>query len=104
MVAIDPSEAVRSSEILPLLPAHLEVVAQRPYGGSLQQVLLAEVAQNFEPPDANPWLQALMDVEEELDRLGRLEHRFCCVIARPLQEAGGASSTPRNMRPKTSGS
>ena len=104
VVAVDPSEAVRSSEILPLLPAHFEVVAQRPYGGSLLQVLLAEVAQNFEPPEAKPWLQALMDVEEELDRLGRLEHHFCCVIARPLQEAGGASSTPRNMRPKTSGS
>ena len=82
VVAVDPSEAVCSSSILPLLPDYFKVVAQRPYGGSLLHVLLADIAQNFQAPEARPWLQALMDAEDDLDRLSRLEHHFSCVIAR----------------------
>ncbi len=82
VVAIDPSEAVHSSQIVPLLSTHFRVVAQRPYGGSLLHVLLADVAQNFHAPEAKPWLQALIDTEDDWDRLGRLEHHFSCVIAR----------------------
>ncbi|RZJ03383.1 MAG: class I SAM-dependent methyltransferase [Haliea sp.] len=85
VTAVDPSEAVCSSGILPLLPTHFEVLAQRPYGGSLLHVLLADVAQNFHAAEAKPWLQALMDAEDDLDRLGQLEHHFSCVIARPRQ-------------------
>ncbi|RZJ19349.1 MAG: methyltransferase domain-containing protein, partial [Haliea sp.] len=33
VVAVDPSEAVCSSSILPLLQEHFDIVAQRPYGG-----------------------------------------------------------------------
>ena len=82
VIAVDPSEAVHSSNILPLLPDYFRVVAQRPYGGSLLHVLLADIAQNFHAPDARPWLQALMDAEDDLDRLGQLEQHFSCVIAR----------------------
>jgi len=86
-VAVDPSEAVHSSSILPLLPDYFKVVAQRPYGGSLLHVLLAEVAQNFQAPEAKPWLQALVDAEDDLDSLGQLEHHFSCVIARQRHSA-----------------
>jgi len=83
VVAVDPSEAIASSSILPLLSDYFEVVSQRPYGGSLLRLLLADVAQNFQSEQAKPWLQALMDVEDDLDRLHLLEHHFSCVIARP---------------------
>lgn len=83
VVAIDPSEAVDSSRILPMLGQRFEVVAQRPYGGALLHVLLADVAQNFLDEQAKPWLRALIDAEDELDRLGQLEQHFSCVIARP---------------------
>ncbi|MES2911224.1 MAG: class I SAM-dependent methyltransferase [Pseudomonadota bacterium] len=82
VIEVDPSEAVCSSHILPLLPEHFRVIAERPYGGSLLHVLLADIAQNFHAPEAKPWLQALMDAEDDLDRLGQLEHHFSCVIAR----------------------
>ena len=82
VVAIDPTEAVCSSSILPLLPDYFDVIVQRPYGGSLLHVLLADIAQNFQPPDAKPWLNALLDAEDDLDKLGQLEHHFSCVIAR----------------------
>lgn len=89
VVAVDPSEAVCSSRILSLLPRHFDVVAQRPYGGSLLQLVLADAAQNFRAAHARPWLQALIDAEDDLDRQGALEHHFSCVIARQRPEASG---------------
>ncbi len=93
VVAVDPSEAACSSRILPLLPDYFKVVAQRPYGGSLLHVLLADVAQNFQAPEARPWLQALMDAEDDLDRRGQLEHHFSCVIARQRPHRNHSTST-----------
>ncbi|MEO5671040.1 MAG: methyltransferase domain-containing protein [Ramlibacter sp.] len=84
VVAVDPSEAACSSQILPMLGEHFQVLALRPYGGGLLRVLLADVAQNFQKVHAAPWLQALLDTEEELDRLGLLEQHFSCAIARPI--------------------
>jgi len=90
VVAVDPSEAIHSSAILPMLDRHFEVVAQRPYGGTLLHLLLADVAQNFQPAESKPWLRALIDAEADLDRLGRLEHYFSCAIARPLRSPSAA--------------
>jgi SAM-dependent methyltransferase len=89
VVALDPSEAVCSSRILPLLAERFEVVAQRPYGGAVLHVLLADIAQNFQPAEARPWLTALIEAEDELDRLGLLEQHFSCAIARPRRAASG---------------
>ena len=91
VVAVDPSEAVHSSQILPALASYFDIVAQRPYGGSLLHVLLAGIGQNFQPEEAKPWLQALIDAEEEHDRLGRLEHHFSCIIARPAHPRTAAT-------------
>jgi len=104
VMAVDPSEAVCSSQILPMLRSRFEVVAQRPYGGSILQLLLADVAQNLQQPGSAPWLRALIDAEEELARAGQLEHHFSCVIARPLQAASGPPTARRSSRMKASGS
>lgn len=95
VVAVDPSEAVCSSRILPMLQEHFEILAQRPYGGSLLHVLLADIAQNFQDARAKPWLRALIDAEDDLDRLGALEHHFSCVVARPRPAASGVPSPAR---------
>lgn len=92
VVAVDPSEAACSSQILPLLGQHFEVLAQRPYGGALLRVLLSDVAQNFQGASAAPWLQAIVDTEDELDRLGLLEQHFSCAIARPRARAQAPDS------------
>ena len=93
MIAADPTEAVRSAEIVPLVGRHFDVVALRPYGGTILQVLLAEIAQHFLEPAERPYLQALMAAEDELFRAGRLGDDFACVIARLPGPATG-SSTP----------
>lgn len=82
VIAVDASEAVRSSELLPLLPRHFDVLAWRPYGGTLLHVLLSNIAQNFLGEAEAPYLSALMAAEEELLRSGQLDHCFGCVIAR----------------------
>jgi SAM-dependent methyltransferase len=45
----DPSEAVRSDEIVPLLHRHFEVVLQIDYGGTLLNPLLEHIVHNFDP-------------------------------------------------------
>lgn len=81
VMAIDPSEAVNSTRIVEALDGRFEVLAHRPYGGALLQVLLADVAQNFSGTGA-PWLRALIQAEDDAIRQGRLEPHFACVIAR----------------------
>lgn len=95
VVAVDPSEAACSSRILPLLGEFFEVVAQRSYGGPLLQVLLADVAQNFQPGEARPWLQALIDADEDFERQDPQPPHFSCAIARVRPPASGAPSRGR---------
>jgi ubiquinone/menaquinone biosynthesis C-methylase UbiE len=45
----DPSEAVRSDEIVPLLHRHFHVVLQIDYGGTLLNPLLEHIVHNFDP-------------------------------------------------------
>lgn len=82
VIAVDASEAVRSSELLPLLSGHFERLAWRPYGGALLHVLLSDIAQNFLGDAEAPYLDALLEAEEELLRSGQLDPCFGCVIAR----------------------
>jgi len=82
VIAVDPSEAACSADILPLLPARFEILRFRPYGGALLHVLLADIAQNFMEPAQAHRVRGLIEAEEELYREGLLSHDFACVIAR----------------------
>lgn len=82
VVAVDPSEAVRSSEVFPLLADYFVDVQLRPYGGGILHLLLAHTAQNFMDEAAAPYLRSVMAAEEELYRSGQLEHDFACAMAR----------------------
>jgi hypothetical protein len=76
---------VCSSQILPRLQASFRVERLRPYGGTILHLLLAEIAQNFKGTEAQPYLAALIQAEEELLRQGAIEHHFACVIARSAE-------------------
>jgi len=47
MMIGDPSEAVESSRILPLLEQHFDVVERKNYGGTILAILLEDIALNF---------------------------------------------------------
>jgi len=84
MDAIDPSEAVRSSEIMKLLPEYFDVLEFSGYGGSLLHMLLEGIAGNFgeNDPRAMAHLQALFDTEDRLIAEGTLQHDFASVVVR----------------------
>jgi hypothetical protein len=57
---IDPSESVRSDEIVQLLESRFETLYRADFGGTLLQFLLADIAANFSPDD--PKEVALLDL------------------------------------------
>lgn len=73
-MVIDLSEAVCTSRFFLVLTKYFDMLVQRPYCGSVFQLLLANVAQNSQSPQANLWLRALIDAECELERREVLEH------------------------------
>ena len=85
MVASDPSEAVRSSEILELAEAHFELLEVRPYGGTVLHLLLHDIAGNFSAssPGGPELLEAIADLEWALVSSGDLPSDFAVVVARP---------------------
>jgi ubiquinone/menaquinone biosynthesis C-methylase UbiE len=85
MVIGDPSEAIRSSAIVPLLETYFEIVERRPYGGTILHWLLADIAHNFEPerrPEDAAALDHLFDEERRLLREGVIEDNFTVILAR----------------------
>jgi len=64
----DPSEAVRSAEIVPLLSAGFEIVERRDFGGTILYPLLQDIIDNFDPArDAdNALLRLLLAFEDQL--------------------------------------
>ncbi len=85
VIADDPSESVRSDQILPILRQHFEIVEQTNWGGNLPQFLLSGIAGNFH--DDDPCAQALLEMIWKIDATllacGEFETDFAYVAARP---------------------
>jgi SAM-dependent methyltransferase len=90
MLAADPSESVRSDELLAFTRRHFEILEEIAYGGTLLQHLLYDVVQNFRPGD--PWDDSLLELccllEERLIAGGALPPDYLIVAARPGASAG----------------
>jgi SAM-dependent methyltransferase len=84
MDAVDPSEAVRSSDILRVLPLYFDIVDFKGCGGSLLHLLLEGIAGNFAEDDAaaTACLESLFRLEDELIAAGKLQHDFAVIVAR----------------------
>ena len=66
VAAVDPSEAIRSDDILPLAEANFQIVEFRPYGGTILHMLLHMRAGNFLTEEGKPWLDLLFELEDLL--------------------------------------
>jgi SAM-dependent methyltransferase len=84
LAADDPTEAVRSEDVLPLARRFFEVEAEYSYGGGLLNPLLYEIIANFDEqrPYDSRLLQVLCDAEDRLTRSGRLEPDFSVFVGR----------------------
>jgi SAM-dependent methyltransferase len=86
VIAVDPSEAVRSADIVPILQRSFEILEYKPLGGSILQFLLADIAGNFETDEGQRLLQMLFDIEDGLMATGDLSSDFAYIVATPLIE------------------
>ncbi len=83
VAARDPSESVRSAEILPLLRRHFDLVELAPYGGTLLHVVLSPVIHAFdlEAESDRELLRSLIEMERSLIARGELESDFAYGVA-----------------------
>jgi len=78
---MDPSEAIRSDEIVKLARDNFTIVEYKPYGGTILHMLLALTAGNFMNDEAKPWLDMLFQVEDLLlPELGSDFAAMVCVL------------------------
>jgi 2-polyprenyl-3-methyl-5-hydroxy-6-metoxy-1,4-benzoquinol methylase len=86
MIAMDPSEAVRSGEIMTLLTDYFEILEYKPYGGTILHILLNHIMPTFDlndPADVER-LRGLFQLEKSMIQNGVIGSDFAYVVARPL--------------------
>ena len=89
VIAVDPSEAVRSDEIVPLLRQYFDIVETKPLGGTILQFLLADIAGNFQQDETGAQLlEMLFAIEDALIDAGHLDSDFAYIVAAPKASAG----------------
>ncbi len=83
--ARDPSESIRSDEILPIVKQRFEIIEKRDLGGNLFQFLFSGIAQNFqdEDPTGVSLARLVLTIEEALLKAGEFESDFVLFVATP---------------------
>lgn len=96
MIAIDPSEAVRSADLVSALAPWFEVVEERRTGGALLHLALGDVAQNFDPGRAEDRaiLQELFALEDRAMADGTVGSDYVIVTALPRRPRRTSRSEP----------
>jgi ubiquinone/menaquinone biosynthesis C-methylase UbiE len=80
----DPSEAIESGRIMPLLETMFSPVYIKAYGGTILHMLFHEIAHNFcsDDPEAKKWLQTCFDTEDALIESNILTSDFVAGVFR----------------------
>ncbi len=80
----DPSEAVRSADIVPLLADRFEIVGFQPFGGTILHHLFAGIAGNFheDDPEDCAFIDLCIDAEERLEQAGLVQSDFAVIVCR----------------------
>ena len=84
MLLMDPSEAVESSRIMPLLRKFFDVVEVKGYGGTILNLLFSEIAHHFvsDDEDANRILRHCLEVEDLLLELEEVPSDFVFAVCK----------------------
>jgi ubiquinone/menaquinone biosynthesis C-methylase UbiE len=80
----DPSEAVRSGEIMRTLKMYFDVIEYKAYGGGILHMLLSGIAGNFDPQDENDVciLTILNVLDEFLEKAEAIESDMAAILCR----------------------
>jgi SAM-dependent methyltransferase len=81
----DPSEAVRSGELVPTLKQYFDVMEYRPYGGAILHMLFSGIMGNFDPDNETDvaLVKLLALFEEMLEKTGAISSDFAAIVAQP---------------------
>ena len=81
----DPSEAIRSGEVVARLEERFEIRWRRPYGGAILHPLLYNIAWTFKEGDpvSETLLASAIAIEDVLTEAGDLDSDFAVIIASP---------------------
>ena len=83
MNAVDPTEAIRSADIIPLMRRYFEVIEKVDYGGTLLDLILEEIAGNFKDTGEDlEVLTPLFEAERRYIETGVIESDFTVLVAR----------------------
>lgn len=82
MMLNDPSEAVESSQIIPLLNKHFECMELKNYGGTILHPVLDGIAHNFlkDDEETKSILRMCFDYEDNLLASGEIESDFIFAV------------------------
>lgn len=86
MIAMDPSEAVRSGELYPLLKQHFTLAHDAELGGGLVNLLLyGDIVNSFDPDNEthNAVIREAFSLERMLMDVGALNSDFRLIVAEP---------------------
>lgn len=88
MKTLDPSESVRSAELVPLLEERFEIVERKPFGGTLLHIPLSHVMKSFDLEDERDLaiLRLMFLYERTLIEHGVLPSDFVYLVARPRRD------------------
>ena len=92
MIAIDPSEAIRSAELVAALDSHFEIVEERRTGGALLHLALGDIAQNFDPTrdEDRATMLELFALEDWAMANGTIGSDFAILTAVPKRRRRGS--------------
>lgn len=84
MFLTDPSEAIESTRIMPLLHEHFDVLTVRGYGGTVLHTAFAGIAHHFtdDSPETRRLLEASFAFEDQLLASRALDDDFVVAVAR----------------------
>ena len=105
VVRADPSEAVRSADIVAVISERFDIVARHDCGGSLLHWILGGIAGNFTPQDPASMrcLQILFDAEDVLLESGELTSDFVVIAAQPKASTEDPGERRGNARRRWGG-
>jgi SAM-dependent methyltransferase len=91
MILIDPSEAIESSKIMPLLHKYFEIVELKEIGGTIINLVFTKIAHNFRPEDAiaKRFLRICADVEDLLMEIDDIESDHVVAICKKVSDPKG---------------
>ena len=83
----DPSEAVRSGEIMSTLKLYFDILEYRPYGGAILHMLLSGIMGNFDEHNETDvvLLRTIATFEEVMESAGVIGSDFAAIVAKPKQ-------------------